>query len=134
MGRSEQDYNLWLNALCHCANLKDGCLPVEGFLDALVRSLVVQIISAFFGALPFVVLVFLFYQLKGVRLSIRTGIFWSCLAIYFLLCIMVVCIFIASTSSSDGTKWFMTSTSRDPFVLDAWSAGSGGCWGWRCSF
>ncbi|CAK9042298.1 GPS domain-containing protein, partial [Durusdinium trenchii] len=89
---------------------EDGCLPVEGFLDALVRSLVVQIISAFFGALPFVVLVFLFYQLKGVRLSIRTGIFWSCLAIYFLLCIMVVCIFIASTSSSDGTKWFMTST------------------------
>lgn len=88
---------------------EDGCTPVEGLLDQLVRAFTVQLISSAFGALPFVALVFFFYRLKMLRLSIRRAIFWSFLFCYFLLCIMVVCIFIASVSPSDATKWFYTS-------------------------
>ena len=40
---------------------------------------------------------------------IRRAIFWSFLFCYTFLCVGVVCIFIASVSPSDATKWFYTS-------------------------
>lgn len=88
---------------------EDGCTPVEGLLDQLVRAFTVSLISSAFGALPFVALVFFFYRLRKLRLSIRRAIFWSFLFCYTFLCVGVVCIFIASVSPSDATKWFYTS-------------------------
>lgn len=88
---------------------EDGCTPVEGLLDQLVRAFVVQLISSFFGSLPFVALVIFFYKLKAAPLWLRRGIFWSFLCCYVLLCLMVVCIFIASVSPVDANKWFYTS-------------------------
>lgn len=88
---------------------EDGCTPVEGLLDQLVRAFTVQLISSAFGALPFIALVFFFYRFQMIRLSIRRGIFWCFLFCYFFLCVGVVCIFIASVSPADATKWFYTS-------------------------
>lgn len=48
-------------------------------------------------------------QTTRIRLSIRRGIFWCFLFCYFFLCVGVVCIFIASVSPADATKWFYTS-------------------------
>lgn len=39
---------------------EDGCTPVEGLLDQLVRAFVVQVVSSFFGSLPFAALVIFF--------------------------------------------------------------------------
>ena len=59
---------------------------------------VYYIISSYFWA-----------QTTRLRLSIRRAIFWSFLFCYTFLCVGVVCIFIASVSPSDATKWFYTS-------------------------
>lgn len=88
---------------------EDGCTPVEGLLDQLVRAFVVQVVSSFFGSLPFAALVIFFYKLKAAPLWLRRAIFWSFLCCYVLLCFMVVCVFIASVSSVDANKWFYTS-------------------------
>lgn len=88
---------------------QDGCTPVEGLLDQLVRAFVVQVISSFFGSLPFAALVIFFYKLKAAPLWLRRAIFWSFLCCYVLLCFMVVCIFIALVSPVDANKWFYTS-------------------------
>ena len=43
---------------------QDGCTPVEGLLDQLVRAFVVQVVSSFFGSLPFAALVIFFTSWK----------------------------------------------------------------------
>eukprot|EP00438_Fugacium_kawagutii_P019298 Skav220910 [mRNA] locus=scaffold1145:7800:16310:+ [translate_table: standard] len=75
---------------------EDGCTPVEGLLDQLVRALVVQLISSAFGALPFVALVFFFYKLTMLSLWLRRAIFWI-LPVFFLAAIFtVVVVFLRS--------------------------------------
>ena len=88
---------------------QDGCTPPEGLLDQLVRSAVVMLVSVFFGALPFLVMLRLFHCATPGGMAGKKLIFWGFLFLYFVFCILTVCIFIALVGTADATKWFLTS-------------------------
>lgn len=87
----------------------NGCSPLESLLERVVRSAVISFVSAVVGSLPFVALLVLYYRVHRISKAIRGTMFWVFTICYFACCFLVVCIFIASVSSDDGQKWFITS-------------------------
>ena len=97
-------------ALVAVLRRQDGCTPPEGLLDQLVRSAVVMLVSVFFGALPFLVMLRLFHCATPGGMAGKRFVFWGFLFLYFVFCILTVCIFIALVGTADATKWFLTSS------------------------
>ena len=86
----------------------EDCEPKVALLETVVRSVVIAFITAAVGALPLALLIALVTRVVLIPMHIRLMLFWMLLTAYFLLCLMVVCIFIASVSLSDSQKWFVS--------------------------
>ncbi|CAE7557766.1 unnamed protein product [Symbiodinium sp. CCMP2592] len=84
------------------------CEPKVALLETVVRSVVIAFITAAVGALPLALVMALVTKVVLIPMQIRLMLFWTLLTAYFLLCLMVVCIFIASVSLSDSEKWFVS--------------------------
>ncbi|CAE7495486.1 gefF [Symbiodinium natans] len=85
------------------------CEPKEGLVEKIVRSVVIAWITTLVGAMPLAALIAIVQKVFIIPVRIRMVFFWTFLIAYFVLCLMVVCIFIASVSPSDSEKWFISS-------------------------
>ena len=100
-------------------------------LEIVVQSALIAFITAAVGALPLVALLALKIWAALGPLRMRLAFFWTFLAAYFLLCLMVVCIFIATVSPPDSAKWMvsgitnvLTSALFTPLLISSVTA----CW------
>lgn len=84
------------------------CVPPETLLEKVVRSVVIAWIATVVGAIPLATLIAICQKVVIIPRRFRLTFFWTILLLYFLSCLMVVCIFIASVSPSDGEKWFIS--------------------------
>ena len=84
------------------------CVPPETLLEKVIRSVVIAWISAIAGAIPLVALIGICQKAAIIPPTPRLIFFWTVLVSYFLLCLMVVCIFIASVGAADSEKWFIS--------------------------
>ena len=84
------------------------CVPPETLLEKVIRSVVIAWISAIAGAIPLVALIGICQKAAIIPPRPRLIFFWTVLVSYFLLCLMVICIFIASVSATGSEKWLIS--------------------------
>ena len=84
---------------------QQGCDFGRDPLVTIIRSAVVCLVSSAVGLLPFLVLMPLFEKLRSFELKMRHIVFWTFTSVYFLFCLLTVCIFHASVSNVDGLDW-----------------------------
>lgn len=99
---------MFFDASATAPGADEGCVPPETLLERILTSFFVSMISTLVGAMPLVLLVVLF-QRERVPERMRLLAFWGFTIPYFLLCAMMIAIFLASVSPHDGTKWLASS-------------------------
>ncbi|CAK9033729.1 Actin-fragmin kinase (AFK) [Durusdinium trenchii] len=98
---------MWYSSTALAAHQPADCDVVKGLAQMIVRGFVVSTVGAIIGILP--VLATIIIQQKLVRKMGQTArvFFWSFIALYFLLSLFVVLVFLASVSDVDGIDFLI---------------------------
>ena len=85
------------------------CYVPSPLLDKIIRSAFIAWISAMLGAMPLVALLAMVHLGGRTHQGLWTRFFWGYMTLHMVFCIMVVSIFLASTSPSDGERFLISS-------------------------